>query len=364
MHSSVLSCDRSLNPPAVTQLSPIYLFADDLTGACDAAAAFLPAGHSVRVWLGSKALHSTPESLQAFNTSSRTLAPVDAGLAVTRSAASHSGKRNSLFFKKIDSALRGPLATELLAAHRTLGTEAILVAPSFPSAGRTVRNGVLNIRDAAGQDTQRQLATLFPRAIQPLIAIVAHPEEIASARALGKSILLCDAVTQEDLKALAQYAAGLPGLLYAGSAGLAQAIASLVPASLPPQPLPHAGRTLIIAGTQHPVARLQLDRLAVDHPAAQTLCICFAEDDEAQICTLFHQTDPQALILTGGDTALLAARALDAHSFVLRGEFAPGIPWGIIQGGPADGRVVITKSGGFGSPSTLSELFATLTGQA
>lgn len=64
--------------------SYVYLLADDLTGACDAAAAFLQAGHSVRVWFGSHALHATPESVQAFNTNSRSLAPEKADLAVSR----------------------------------------------------------------------------------------------------------------------------------------------------------------------------------------------------------------------------------------------------------------------------------------
>ena len=344
--------------------SHIYLLADDLTGACDAAAAFLNAGHSVRVWFGLKALHSTTESVQALCTNSRAYAPEQAMLAVSHAATGFAGKSKALFFKKIDSAARGPLAAELLAAYRALGAEAILVAPSFPAAGRTVRNGILDIQDAAGQHTQLPLAGLFPPEIQPLIALIAHPKKIAAARAAGKFILLCDAVTQADLEALARVAADLPNLLYAGSAGLAQAIASLDSAPRNSQPLPRSVRTLIVAGTSHPVTKLQLDNLVDDAPFAQALCIHFEANDGARIRAAFHEFDPQTLILTGGDTALLAVRALDAHSSILRGEFAPGIPWGIVQGGIAHGRTIITKSGGFGSSTILSEILATLSGQA
>ena len=50
-----------------------YIVADDLTGACDSAAAFLRAGLAVRVWLGDKALFPASEPVQAFNTDSRAL---------------------------------------------------------------------------------------------------------------------------------------------------------------------------------------------------------------------------------------------------------------------------------------------------
>jgi uncharacterized protein YgbK (DUF1537 family) len=363
MLSPTVSSALSKTTLAAPHLSHVYLFADDLTGASDAAAAFLSAGHSVRVWFGSKALHSTAESVQAFNTNSRSLSPQQAALAVSRAVAGLQLNSNAFFFKKIDSAARGPLGSEVLAAHRLLGTEAILLAPSFPAAGRTVSNGILYIQDAAGQLTQISLIGLFPPEIRPLIAIIALPDEIVPALASGKSILVCDALTQTDLEGLARGSAGL-NILYAGSAGLAKAIASLDPAPLPPQPLPLSERTLIVAGTQHLVTRLQLDHLTGENPSAQLLRICWEAGDDARIRAEFERLDPQALILTGGETALAAVRALDAHSSILHGEIAPGIPWGILQGGPADGRVIITKSGGFGSSTTLSDILATLSGQA
>jgi uncharacterized protein YgbK (DUF1537 family) len=364
MRFSAASQDLPQTQCAASRPDHIYLFADDLTGACDAAAAFLPAGYSVRIWMGPKALRTTPEPVQAFNTNSRSLASVAAGLAVSLAMAGLTVEPHSLFFKKIDSAARGSLATELLAAHRVLATQAVLVAPSFPAAGRTVRDGILEIQDASGQHSQLPLASLFPAEIKGKVAAIHHPDELAEALGAGKSILLCDAVTQADLEALTEAATRLSNLLYAGSAGLAQALASLYSAHVPPEPLPASARTLIVTGTPHAVTKLQLDRLADSHPVAHVLRIGCEAGDEARIRAEYQRLDPQALILTGGDAALMAVHALEAHSFILHGEFAPGIPWGIVQGGAAKGRIVITKSGGFGVPTAFSDILNALSGFA
>jgi len=203
----------SQSPLTVPHRSRVCLFADDFTGASDAAVAFLPAGHSVRVWFGPTALQSTSESVQAFNSNSRSLTPVEATAAVSRATSGIFVDANTLLFKKIDSAARGPIAAELLAAHRTLGTQAILLAPGFPAAGRSVSNGILHIQDSSGHHTQIYLGELFPAEMQPLIAFVRSPALLAEAYASGKTILVCDAVTQTDLEALARTASNLPGIV-------------------------------------------------------------------------------------------------------------------------------------------------------
>jgi uncharacterized protein YgbK (DUF1537 family) len=345
----------------------IVLLADDLTGACDAGAAFLHAGRSVRVWFGTSVQFSTPESVQAFNTNSRALSNRHAARAVTQACAALAGNPNSLFFKKVDSAGRGPLAAELLAAHRAVGTRAILFAPAFPATGRTVSDGVLEIDDAAGKHSRVQLNSLFPIMARGSIFQVSHARELAPAldSDSGKTIFICDSATQADLNALAQAAKDLPGLLYAGSAGLAQALAGLIPARPMEALVPQAERTLLIAGTPHPVTKLQLEEFGTDHADdVRVLRLKFQFGAAGRIRSAFRSYSPQALILTGGETAQLAVQALDAHSFILQGEFAPGIPWGVVQGGDAHGCTVVTKSGGFGSPTVFTEILAALRGRA
>ncbi len=332
----------------------IVLLADDLTGACDGAAAFLRTGRSVRVWFGTGVEFSTPESVQAFSTNSRELSARRAARVVSLACTALASDPNSLFFKKVDSAARGPIAAEILAAHHVLGTRAVVFAPAFPAVGRTVRDGILEVEDAAGQNTQVRLERLFPLTTRGRIFHVSHARELLPALDAGKTLLICDSATQADLDALARAAKDLPGLLYAGSAGLAQALAALVPARPMAPFVPVAARTLLIAGTSHPVTKLQLEELgSANQYGVRVLRLGLSFGASARIRSAFRDYAPQALILTGGETAQLAVRALDAHSFILQGEFAPGIPWGTVQGGDAHGCTVVTKSGGFGTPDSF-----------
>jgi D-threonate/D-erythronate kinase len=341
----------------------VLLIADDLTGACDAAAAFLP-GRSVRVWLGPTAGGHHQDSVQAFNTDSRDLAPEDAAKAVA--ACAQNLPSGALLFKKLDSAGRGPIAAELLAAHEAFHTRAILFAPSFPAHGRTVLHGILHVSHAAGRETTLKLADLFPPGIHHSIAIIGKPRSLLPAFMSGKQIMICNAQTDDDLAALVEASSALPQpTLFAGSAGFALALAASRKAGhpTPPAPPPIAQAALFIIGTPHPVTQLQLRHLEQEHPGANLLLIQ-SEADAASVLTRFTQADPQSLVLSGGDTALRVLRTLGARSISLRGEIAPGIPWGIIDGGLADGRTVVTKSGGFGAASTLAHILSTLSGQA
>lgn len=349
----------------VSELERILLIADDVTGACDAAATFLRTGRSVRVWFGPEPSFSAPEAVQAVNTNSRALSPGQAAFAVSRAASLLRNTPHALIFKKIDSAARGPIAAEILAAHRTLATRAILFAPAFPANGRIVRKGILEIRDASGRHSQTDLTALFPPDVQSSIGHVHGSAQLAPALAARKTILICDAATQTDLEDLVHASDDLPDMLYAGSAGLALALAGLYGRSASPVAMPLASPVLVVAGTPHPVTQLQLENLVRENQG--DLHVLRVEDPHhaaERISSAFQSFSPRALILTGGDTALLAVRVLGAHSFILQGEFAPGIPWGIIKGGVAEGCIVVTKSGGFGSPMVLNEVLATLRGPA
>jgi D-threonate/D-erythronate kinase len=354
--------------PASAQAAQAFhvrLLADDVTGACDAGVAFRVAGHPVRVWLGARALYTTHEPVQAFHTASRDLTAERAAEAVAQAA--QSLDRDALLFKKVDSAGRGPIGAELLAAQRVLGTSAILFAPAFPTMGRTVRNGILEIRDVSGETRQVQVAGLIPEASRNAMAVIANADEIAAAIQSGKKLLLCDSETQQDLDDLAGAAEPLVGLLYAGSAGLARAVAALHPAPAPNGPDATAARILVIAGSPHPVTKLQLEHLesgASAHLNIQVLRIACQQGDGLRIRAAWDAFDPEALILTGGETAQLAAEALGVDSILLDGELSAGIPWGTLQGGRAQGRIVVTKSGGFGAISALSDVITRLSGGA
>jgi len=338
----------------------VRILADDLTGACDSGAAFLASGNEVRVWLGPVALHPTSEPVQAFNVASRALGSSAAAAAVSQTALAIPTDTKTLWFKKVDSAGRGAIAAEVLAAHKALATRAILFAPSFPAAGRTVRDGILSITDAAGTVTQIPLIARFEQLASPVQ--VSNPDQASRALADFATVLVCDASTQADLEALVTIDA--PGILFAGSAGLAKALAAVHFRTNPTrvESKPKVTRPITIYGSQHGVTSLQIKNLAESLPEHLAIQIAVEPGDEAIILTQFAHHNPDALILTGGDTALMVLQTLGAHSILLRGEMCDGIPWGFIQGGLAHGRVVVTKSGGFGTANSLTRIVQQLTG--
>jgi len=338
----------------------VRILADDLTGACDSAAAFLASGNTVRVWLGAVASHPASESVQAFHTASRNLDSHSAANAVSQAMFAISRDAKTLWFKKVDSAGRGAIAAEVLAAHKALAKRAVLFAPSFPAAGRTVRDGVLHIADATGITTQIPLLPEFQQFAATIY--LSHPDHLSDALGGAATVIVCDAATQNDLEMLA--AIDTPEILFAGSAGLAQALAAVHFHTNPShvEPIPRVARPITISGSLHHVTSLQMTHLAQALPQHLALQIAAEANEEALIQAQFTQHSPDAFILTGGDTALLVLQTLGAHSILLRGEMFPGIPWGFIQGGRAHGRVVVTKSGGFGSVDSLTRIVQQLTG--
>ncbi|MHB8889177.1 MAG: four-carbon acid sugar kinase family protein [Acidobacteriaceae bacterium] len=364
------------NPASLEQsacLPPrVILVADDLTGACDSGSAFAGAGHRVRVWLKPWMGELAEADVWAFSTETRNAPEVE---AASRVAGCVEPLRQylvgqSILFKKIDSAGRGNTGAEIQQALETSGCEIAVVAPAFPAAGRTVRNGVLRVQDACGQDTHVPLESLF-QGRTALLRVLEDSEETDAALSAAFSsharLWICDATSQQDLRQLVKAVQRRHvRALWAGSAGLAQALAEDLPICRK-HDVPGAdhssddtrGTVLVIAGTTHPVTQLQLAKLEDCWPVQQCALfrIEYGSTSAAEICVMWSALQGAigccALVLTGGDTAALVLRALGAEYLDLCGEVAPGIPWGRVRGGLADGLRVVTKSGGFGGEKTL-----------
>jgi uncharacterized protein YgbK (DUF1537 family) len=186
---------------------------------------------------------------------------------------------------------------------------------------------------------------------------------------IGGRVLAADAETDADLSVLAEVARDRPVLL-AGSAGLATALAGRqipsapgVRRALPRRPL------VVVAGSAHPATREQLSRLSrkegldvlapletrgVDDPARRgETAARLADAARARI----ERVRPGAILLTGGETAIVVLRTLGASGLRLTGEIEPGLALGTLAGGPFDGLVVMTKAGGFGDADTLGRVW-------
>jgi uncharacterized protein YgbK (DUF1537 family) len=135
------------------------------------------------------------------------------------------------------------------------------------------------------------------------------------------------------------------------------------------------GRVLLFVGSDHAVTTRQVAALkqtagvseiaveACTGQAIQERVLVMnvsrgvtTEQQIRQALSSVGDTGIRCCLLTGGDTAALVLRASGVRSLRLTGEFAPGLPQGIAQGGVLDGVSVILKSGGFGGEDVLCRI--------
>ncbi|WP_317231183.1 nucleotide-binding domain containing protein, partial [Clavibacter sp. MX14-G9D] len=63
-----------------------------------------------------------------------------------------------------------------------------------------------------------------------------------------------------------------------------------------------------------------------------------------------------ALVLMGGEGARAVLSRQGADAILVRDAIREGIPVGVIEGGRLHGLAVVTKAGGFGPPSSLTDI--------
>ncbi|WP_334173940.1 four-carbon acid sugar kinase family protein [Pseudoxanthobacter sp.] len=344
----------------------LCIVADDLTGALDAAAPF--AGPQRPVLIPLRPQNLPPAAAVSLTTESR---DCDAATAVCRVQATLSalGRQPArLWFKKIDSLLRGHPFAETAAMMRWGGFEDCLFTPAFPQMGRIVRGGrLLRAAPAAaggGQGPADIVAGLVAA------GCAAGPE--ACEPAGRHRVRVADAATAADLAALAAGHAGYPSKLWAGSGGLARALAGASPLQgCPPV-------CLVVTGTSHPATRQQVAALAgVAWPAPEDgeLCASVARPllvdpvpdsataDETRgrlraAMARLRLQDDGALLVIGGDTLSTVLGWSGAAALVCTGEVGPGVPVARIRGGFFHGRRLVSRSGGFGGPDHIRALLA------
>lgn len=314
----------------------LRLLADDLTGALDSAARFVPAmGPIATVWRGAK----LPESA-AMDSGTRDLSDE---VAVRQAIARFASKLTdgNPAFKKIDSLLRGHVALEIAECMRWF--DHCILAPAFPFQGRITRNGRQLARTPAGwRDTGVELA--------------------AALRTRGASVDVRDAETDADLDAIVAAGRRLGGrILWCGTGGLAGALADRGPAPCPPLPPP----VLALIGSDHPVSAAQVTAVPPALRSAVVTCALPPGTDriaarayirDAFAARLRSGPRPSTLFITGGATLLDICDALGASHLEVDGEIAPGVPTSILRGGAWDGQRIVSKSGAFGDTGLLARL--------
>jgi uncharacterized protein YgbK (DUF1537 family) len=350
----------------VTQL--LRIVADDLTGALDAAAPFASPRQPVEVpWLCGPDPNS---ALVAATSESRNATREDAvGRTLHTFRLLEPAITGALWFKKVDSVLRGHPIPETVALIRAGRFRRCIFAPAFPEMGRITRNGRQVLLGPEGE-----------RPVGPPDLVAAFAEEGLTAAltdALPRSsptVLIAEAKTPDDLLNVVRTHAASEGILWVGSRGLAAALAG----PSPPSPIPPVG--LVVVGTSHPATREQVraiesqvtragpeDDLMFDTVRPLLIdpvpnSVDATETRQALLKALgrlnLGADHQDGLIVVGGDTLSTILEATGTGSLEVLGEVRPGIPLVHVRGGTLRGRRMATKSGGFGSPDLLAILLA------
>ena len=312
------------------------LIADDLTGACDTGAPFAVRGLRTLVLLAGGGDFDAPADLLVVSTDSRDDSPEVAGRKVRQACLALERRGASLFYKKLDSTLKGNLGPEIDAALAGGGHPFALVAPAFPAMGRTLVDGRLHVHAVDTGDDLR-------------------------ARLSGRATVV-DASTDADLAQIARAAwAKRPRPLLVGSSGLARCLAAQMgraPTAGQRGAYPVALPVAVVIGSENPVTDAQVARLVADgapetvqHPVVRVSW----SDPHRLSGLLMHlgEGNFHGLICSGGDTAALVCSLLETQAIYLEGEIQTGLPWGRLVGGRAPGLPIATKAGGFGGDDAL-----------
>lgn len=286
----------------------LLIVADDLTGAADCGIPCLAAGLDTLVVLEDGPIPSA--DVVSVDAATRRLSAAHATEQTARLTRRYASSETRILFKKLDSTLRGHVAPEIaaiLSVSRELhgGQSIAIVAPAFPAMGRTTLAGRQFVRGVPVETTDiwHREAANAPAYLPGRLAehglrtthIDLHTvrsekrllEALAGAQRQHDAVV-CDAETDEDLRAIVRAGMTLPTyMVWAGSAGLAAQLPRTLgigrepwksiqpsavdravfvnrltlPASGAPQPL---RPLLFVIGSPSQVAREQIPRLVAD----------------------------------------------------------------------------------------------------
>jgi uncharacterized protein YgbK (DUF1537 family) len=244
---------------------------------------------------------------------------------------------------------------------------------------------------------------------------------VAECLAKGQTWIVFDAVTEDNLLNIAKATAGYENVLWVGSAGLAKTLSehynwqaggntNLETGS--------DGPALVVAGSVSQVTRGQVQKLlqntSVKAVIVDVEAVLAREEQEIERCVqeaaglldanydvvitsaisedavskavkagsscgldqiavsnkvahalgaitaVLANKKLAGMVLTGGDTAINACRALGASSLKIFQEVAPGIPLGQLGNGQFAGVRVVTKAGAFGDEQALVKAVQTI----
>jgi uncharacterized protein YgbK (DUF1537 family) len=392
------------------------IVADDLTGALDMAAPFASRGFATRLLLDHRHKATDPDTeVLTLTSASRDLPPPAAAKNIRIAMDAALARKPRIVICKIDSTLRGNVANAILVALQGSGMRHALIATAVPSQGRTMRGGEVHIN---GVPLRENPVRFEPSALTatPLSELLrsSHPEISVHSWHRGQTSPLSDASglhayvadceSDDDLDRLARLAVDHSDrLLVVGASGLGTALAKQLDVPRTPNIVStnrsaakRIATILFVIGSRTPASAEQVARLLEEGAQEVAMPFPFTADDvansfgsdgiqpslmvlrpPASLESASHSSDEiaaalgqnaarlarhlkiDALVMSGGDTALATFQALGIKHAVLRHELSPGTAIGVleIEGVPI---TFVTKSGSFGDGDALLQIARSL----
>lgn len=392
----------------------LLMIADDSTGALDSSIQFASKNVPVRAYLRPSDERDRSAEVLVVNTDSRHLPEKEAGELVRREVERGRREGARILFKKIDSALRGNLGSELAAMLAAEGGERLYLMPAYPAGGRTtcggvqLWNGVPIAETVYGRDPFEPVChsrVAGAVALQTDLPVAEVPAGQPAPRE-GTGIFVLDASSDEELRERCRELLDTPTpLLLGGCAGAASALAECLYPGRPGSPhFPPTEKLLVVSGSLHTVSRSQMARGRAEGIPCHTLqmdCelvqgfaeseaglrlarkaagelerhgVVLLETEQASfspgceagrrtaevVDCICRKAGPMALAVFGGDTLLEIAERLLLPGIRPRQEIVPGVPASIAEDREGNLIPLVSKSGGFGPEDIIDRITAFL----
>jgi len=379
--------------------SPVVIIGDDLTGCCDSAAPFAGLGARTIVTNWQKDFELAPGEVRAICTASRHDDADEAAAKVRQVAQRLPWSQRIMTMKKVDSTLKGNIASEVAALMEMACFQVALVAPAFPEQQRTVQEGFLQAPGIIAKKVH--VPSVLRHRDGPAVRHFSRPDldKLSDAGRTpeetlpsNKEIWTFDVECSHDLERIVDLAELLGGqALPVGSAGLTYALSKrwqgLSRSREPGPSASHAERCserfVVLSGSENASTIAQLDHLEAvrgamtvgiddvdskglltwpsysDEPSPMLLRWDWSAAMHAALDGVFANLAQftGTLVLIGGDTAQWFVDLANVGSIEVLGDVERGISWGKLREGPFDSWQVITKAGGFGDHDVLVRIY-------
>jgi len=406
----------------------LLIIADDFTGALDTGIKFAAYGIKTKVLVDddlSVDVNYGDTKVLVLDAETRHLCPEDAYQVIYNIIKNAKKKKIPFLYKKVDSALRGNIGSELEAVLAATGAKVLPFIPAFPEMKRTTINGIHYVNHIPVNESVFGQDPFEPVMFSSVKEIIQSQSKVkASHLKENEGIHIYDAETDEDLKEIAD---GLKEKkqfdVTAGCAGFAAFLPELLELKKVEIQKYHLDRKLlIVCGSVNMITRKQLDygekygakriylepeqKLAYkywqtaegkrkieqirDLCVENDCCIIDSNDRENSKTTLMYAEEndisfdevrigiseslgyllkkllekeiSHTLMITGGDTLLGFMRMVGITELKPIDELMPGC---VLSEFEYHGKQhnMISKSGGFGNEELLKELMGLLRNQ-